>query len=166
MFSTFAVGLIVASSAAAQQIIATGSVVSSMLTSMPPMATPDANNYGSGGYNPSPAESAYSSEVTEPPSYSSSSMDEQAYYSTFTSEGYKSMDCGYGYSKGSDGKCNAQSWVRLSVLLPSSLNLPDICSTRVNRGGAMLLRLSTTSKIKYCLCILVAGFDRINQRLS
>ena len=40
---------------------------------------------------------------------SSSSMG-QDYYTSFMSGGYKSMDCGYGYAKGSNGACTAQSW--------------------------------------------------------
>jgi hypothetical protein len=38
-------------------------------------------------------------------------------YESFKSGGYKSMDCGYGYYKGSDGSCNSkESWVRISHL--------------------------------------------------
>jgi hypothetical protein len=33
-------------------------------------------------------------------------------YSAYQSGGYKSLQCGYGYAKQSDGSCSAESWVR------------------------------------------------------
>lgn len=44
---------------------------------------------------------------TPPPTMST--MD----YSSFMAGGYSSMACGYGYSKASDGSCQAMSWVSL-----------------------------------------------------
>ena len=34
-------------------------------------------------------------------------------YSAYQSGGYKSLECGYGYSKQYDGSCIRDSWVRL-----------------------------------------------------
>lgn len=34
-------------------------------------------------------------------------------YSAYQSGGYKSLDCGYGYSKQDDGSCTQDSWVDL-----------------------------------------------------
>lgn len=31
-------------------------------------------------------------------------------YSSFTQGGYKNMNCGYGYKKGSDNSCQPESW--------------------------------------------------------
>lgn len=33
-------------------------------------------------------------------------------YSAYQSGGYKSLQCGYGYAKQSDGSCSPESWVR------------------------------------------------------
>ena len=33
-------------------------------------------------------------------------------YAAYQSGGYKSLQCGYGYSKQSDGSCSPESWVR------------------------------------------------------
>lgn len=58
-----------------------------------------------------------SSTVTAAPQYtsaaSSSSMG-SADYSSFMSGGYSSMNCGYGYSKASNGACSQQSWYQTS----------------------------------------------------
>ena len=32
-------------------------------------------------------------------------------YEAYKDGGYKDLDCGYGYKKGEDGKCAAESWV-------------------------------------------------------
>lgn len=37
---------------------------------------------------------------------------EQLPYSSFVDGGYKSLDCGYGYTKAADGSCQALPWVR------------------------------------------------------
>lgn len=65
----------------------------------------------------SPAYGAPPSQYTPPPSQSSYGY-QQMPYSSFTNGGYSQMDCGYGYQKGSDGKCSAESWVR-AFLSPS-----------------------------------------------
>jgi len=57
----------------------------------------------------SPAYGAPPSQYTPPP-YKSSDPYEQMPYSSFTHGGYSQMDCGYGYKKGSDGKCTPESW--------------------------------------------------------
>jgi len=103
MFSV-AFGLALASSAAAQSVIGMSSVPTTGATAYNmPIAT------GASGYAQASAaaSSAPPSQYTPPPSYSSDSM---MPYSSFTAGGYSSMACGYGYQKGSDGKCSAMSW--------------------------------------------------------
>lgn len=53
--------------------------------------------------------SAPASQYTQPPATDGGYSNMP--YSSFMSGGYKSMNCGYGYSKGSDGSCQAMSWV-------------------------------------------------------
>jgi len=47
------------------------------------------------------------SQVTQAPS----DFYQQMPYDAFQSGGYKSLECGYGYYKGSDGSCMTESWV-------------------------------------------------------
>jgi hypothetical protein len=60
--------------------------------------------------------SAPSSSYSAPPSqYTAAPSDYQSQtvgmpYSSYMNGGYKSMNCGYGYSKESDGSCQTQSW--------------------------------------------------------
>lgn len=92
----------------------------SMVTIAGSDATPTANNdysyYGSSAppqYTSDAASSSYAappSQYTTPPSYNPSE------YSSMTSGGYKSMDCGYGYSKAYDGSCQSMSWVRSTLI--------------------------------------------------
>lgn len=91
-------GLSLASVAVAQ--IANG--VSMVPVTAAPSASPSAvdNSYGS----------APQSQVTAAPS-SSSDFYQVMPYSSYQSGGYKSLNCGYGYSKSSDGSCQAESWV-------------------------------------------------------
>lgn len=56
--------------------------------------------------------SAAPSIQTAAPQASANDFYEVMPYSSYMSGGYKSLDCGYGYSKGSDGSCNKESWVR------------------------------------------------------
>ena len=75
-------------------------------------ASPD--QYGQYGGSSSAAYNQYTSAPAQytPPPHSSAMP-----YESFMSGGYKSMDCGYGYVKGSDGSCmSKESWVRVSHL--------------------------------------------------
>lgn len=64
---------------------------------------PSQNQYG--GYSAPPAQ------YTPPP--------QTMPYSSFMAGGYMSMDCGYGYNKGSDGSCTStESWVRNTHFQP------------------------------------------------
>lgn len=76
----------------------------SSLTSMLPVET------GSPAYGAPPSQS------TPPPSESSNPY-QQMPYSSFTDGGYSQMDCGYGYKKGSNGKCTPENWVCSSRIL-------------------------------------------------
>lgn len=57
---------------------------------------------------PYQASSAPPAMYTAPPAYS---PPPPMPYESFMGGGYKSMDCGYGYQKGSDGSCQQMSWV-------------------------------------------------------
>jgi hypothetical protein len=67
------------------------------------------NQYGSS------SSASYNQYSSAPAQYTPPPQSEAMPYSSFMSGGYKSMDCGYGYVKGSDGGCmSTQSWVRIS----------------------------------------------------
>lgn len=85
--------------------------------------SPSANNqYGQYGSSSSPynqygssSTPSYNQYTSAPPQYTPPPQSEAMPYSSFMSGGYKSMDCGYGYTKGSDGSCmSTESWVRTS----------------------------------------------------
>ena len=78
---------------------------------------------GDGGYGGSAAPS----QQTAPPS---SSVDFYSVmpYSSYQAGGYKSLDCGYGYKKQSDGSCGKESWV--------SIEFYDIRNKFINRIAA------------------------------
>ena len=98
-------GLSLASAAVAQ--IANGvSMVS--VTAAASAAPSAANNGGASGSG-----SAAPSQITAAPSSSADSFYEQMPYSSYMGGGYQSLNCGYGYSKQSDGSCQSESWVRL-----------------------------------------------------
>lgn len=70
------------------------------------------NQYGS-----SSSSAAYNQYTSAAPQYTPPPQSEAMPYESFMNGGYKSMDCGYGYSKGSDGSCmSKESWVRTSHL--------------------------------------------------
>ena len=75
----------------------------------------------------SPVYGAPPSQYTPPPSETSNPYQHMP-YSSFTNGGYSQMDCGYGYKKGSDGKCSSESWVCSSL----SLVLRNLCRERVH----------------------------------
>jgi hypothetical protein len=85
---------------------------------------PSANQYGqydssSSPYNQygSSSTPSYNQYTSAPAQYTPPPQTEAMPYSSFMSGGYKSMDCGYGYTKGSDGSCmSTESWVRTSHL--------------------------------------------------
>jgi hypothetical protein len=106
-------GLSIVSAASAQIVNGVSMVAVPMLPSSSapgssstfPTPTPTPVNNGDnlygGSYTPT---SASPSQYTTPPVYSLMP------YSSFMAGGYKSMNCGYGYSKASDGSCHAESW--------------------------------------------------------
>lgn len=109
MKSVIFFGISSLASAAMAQI----SVVGVSMVSVDPSAdAASADAYGA----PTPAPTAYgtdtgaASQVTAPPSTSMNFYDMMP-YSSYQSGGYKSLDCGYGYSKQSDGSCMPESWV-------------------------------------------------------
>jgi hypothetical protein len=88
-------------------------------------ASASPNQYNQYGGSSSPAynqygassSSAYNQYTSAPAQYTPPPQSEAMPYESFMSGGYKSMDCGYGYVKGSDGSCmSTQSWVRISDL--------------------------------------------------
>lgn len=147
---SFLLGLSLASAAVAQ-IVVDSSVVYvpvSQTTPAAASASPSADNNGYASSAPagssyygssapaqytqaSSSSSAPPSQYTPPPSNSYNPDS----YSSFTSYGYKSLDCGYGYSKGQDGSCQQQSWVchvffafSSFILIPHSI--PSEAATR------------------------------------
>lgn len=97
-------GLSLASAAAAQLVNGV-----SMVSGYSAAATPASGSSGYGYQAPA-------SQQTQAPSSSDSSNGFYATmpYSSYMSGGYKSLSCGYGYSKSSDGSCQAESWVRFT----------------------------------------------------
>jgi hypothetical protein len=102
--------------------------------SAPPAAT-SSSGYGSSGYSASPdqynqygsssspsynqytSSPSYNQYTSAAPQYTPPPQSEAMPYESFTNGGYQSMDCGYGYVKGSDGSCTStESWVRTSHL--------------------------------------------------
>ena len=105
-------GLALASVASAQSVLGV-----SMVTLDSASTSSDASSssayYGSAApaqYTGATSSSGYvpPSMYTEAPSTASAT---DMSYSSFTAGGYSSMNCGYGYAKGSDGSCQMQSWV-------------------------------------------------------
>jgi hypothetical protein len=62
---------------------------------------------------------------TPAPNYDDS-YTQQMPYTWMTSEGYKSVDCGYGYNKDSSGRCAKADWVRRN---PPARVLPQTAHT-------------------------------------
>lgn len=82
--------------------------------SMPYSSYSDSNMYSPPMETGSPAYGAPPSQYTPPPAQPSDPY-QMMPYSSFTGGGYSQMDCGYGYKKGSDGKCYPESWVCTSL---------------------------------------------------
>lgn len=73
-----------------------------------PSATPPPGDASAQGYAP-PAPP--SPEPTTAPS-SNGDFYQQMPYESYKNGGYQSLNCGYGYKKSSDGRCQPESWVR------------------------------------------------------
>lgn len=113
MFTNFILaGLAVAGTARSQLVMGVSSMsMSAETTPMP----------GSSVSSPSPAETTPASTTsvqsappastpTDMPSYPSYQYLSEMPYSVMTGDGYKKLDCGYGYLKGSDGSCKPENW--------------------------------------------------------
>jgi hypothetical protein len=139
------------------------------------------NNYGGGGgssyggsppaYTGSPSSEAAPSQYTPPPPASMSAMysQQQQYYSSFMSGGYKSMDCGYGYSKDSDGGCSSpMSWVSsMLVLFGLHLRCSFVSTQRVaQKGVTKPLSLTTVVEVMAVDTVVDMVADLAIQRLS
>ena len=111
--NTVFVALSLAGAAAAQIVAGSVSMVpASMITTMASAAN---NNAQYGSSYGSTTDSASASMYTTPPATDGGSS--MMPYSSFMSGGYSSMNCGYGYSKASDGSCQQMSWVRAQRFL-------------------------------------------------
>jgi len=101
---SIALGLSFVSAAAAQ--IADGVsmvMISAMDSSSNPPTTATSGGYG------------YAAPSIQPAAPSSpSNFYDYMPYSSYRSGGYKTLECGYGYSKQSDGSCRPESWVSLN----------------------------------------------------
>lgn len=128
-----------AGAAAAQVAIGSSAIPASLAYSAAPSNA--GNNYAAPsatGYAPPPAASSAdaSSSGYAPPAYSSGTTlsappsqytppPDESYYSSFVAGGYQTMDCGYGYSKASDGSCQSQSWVSCTAFFDRSVAVTD-----------------------------------------
>ena len=126
------VGLTLASYATAQVVslipnpnLASGAAsASSSPTNAPPAPTSSSSGSGyAGASSPSynqygnSAAPAYNQYTPPPAQYTPPPQSEAMPYESFMSGGYSSMQCGYGYNKGSDGSCTStESWVCISYL--------------------------------------------------
>ncbi len=97
--------------AAAAQIVA-GPVTMVPSSQVYATSTPSAgdNHVAASSSAPSYSSSAAPSDYTQPPKATDGGASDMP-YSSFTNGGYKSMDCGYGHTKASDGSCQSMSWV-------------------------------------------------------
>lgn len=98
---------------AAAQIVAgqVSMVASSQIYGTASAADNQAYATSTGYYSGAPA-----SQYTQPPAATDGGYSMMP-YSSFTQGGYKSMGCGYGYTKASDGSCQAMGWVSVFVNL-------------------------------------------------
>jgi hypothetical protein len=88
------------------------------MVSVPAPSDVNNNDGGSGsceGSGCTPTTNAEKSRVTEPPSAPTQTQNfySKMPYSMYNDGGYKSLNCGYGYSKHDDGSCQPEPWVRL-----------------------------------------------------
>ena len=97
--------------AAAAQIVAgpVSMVPSSQIYASPTAQDNHVQQSSAAAYSSS--SSAAASEYTQPPATDGGYSNMP--YSSFMGGGYKSMNCGYGYQKQSDGSCKAMDWVSL-----------------------------------------------------
>lgn len=115
MFAKYlAAGLIMAGAAQAQLVLGASSVPASAMpgssaSPSSPAATTTASSSSASPASPdsSAPPAAY---PTNAPSYPSYQYTQAMPYSVMTGGGYKSLDCGYGYVKGSDGSCKPENW--------------------------------------------------------
>ena len=84
------------------------------------------NSNSGGGYS---QYQAPPSQYTQPPSSSSADFYQQMPYSSYQNGGYKSLSCGYGYTKDSDGSCKPESWVICDCI--SSIGCALICHSHL-----------------------------------
>ncbi len=108
--------------------------------------------YGGATTQASSSSSAAASYYTQPPATDGGYSDMP--YSSFMSGGYKSMNCGYGYSKGSDGSCNPMSWVSFAFIFWCGCLL-TCCAPISTRIRDATRRSSSTSE--YSLVLGVCG---------
>lgn len=113
--NAFLVGLSLVSAATAQvangvSAIPYSAVYGSSSQAYSTAAASSSNGYAAYTQAASSSSAASSSMITQAPSSSSYDIYSAMPYSSFMSGGYKSLDCGYGYQKMSDGSCQAMSW--------------------------------------------------------
>lgn len=120
-------------------------------------------SYSQPAYTSSPAYSAPPSQYTPPPASSMSAVyaQQQQGYSAFMNGGYKSMNCGYGYQKGSDGGCSAMSWV--SVILRLQCNCLLTYPGSIQAPRVVTRPLSSTTLVG---TVMVAAIHRPSPRHS
>lgn len=142
-------GLSLASAAAAQYVNGVSMVPYPTAASYDSSSAP---SYDGSSYDSSSSVSAAPSVYTPPPVASSSSSNfyDSMPYSSYQSGGYKSLDCGYGYKKSSDGSCQAESWVSRVLYAAYVFDLTNSHSTAPQSPDVMPPSSSST---RICLMI-------------
>lgn len=140
-------GLSLASAVSAQVVVNGWSTVAAQPSASAASYGDAAYAASSGGsYAPPAAYTSASSVYSSPPSAYTPPPSTDMSYSSFMSGGYKSMNCGYGYSKASDGSCQAESWVRI-IQEPSEVQAYSRALTLFSTKRRAATRpLSSTSK--------------------
>jgi hypothetical protein len=126
--------------------VATAQVVNgiSMVTASGPSPTTPPSPSNSGSSSTVPSSTANSAVSTAPPSQytpapsSSTSIYQTMPYESYMNGGYKSLACGYGYTKSADGHCQPESWVfLLSRLIETSSLIPFFFAVYFPGGGLL-----------------------------
>ena len=92
---------------------ASAASASSPMSSPPAATSLSSSDSSSASASPNQYNQYGSQYTSAPPQYTPPPQSEAMPYESFMNGGYKSMDCGYGYHKGSDAGCNSkESWVR------------------------------------------------------
>lgn len=118
-------------------------------------AASSSNGYGYAAPAASSMAAASSSMMSAPPS--SYTPPPQAQYTTmayssFQGGGYKSMDCGYGFTKAADGSCQQQQWVRFHCFPEMSVYGTDVLMMGSRHSIPPRVAINRLRKLARSLC--------------